>query len=286
MLTLLFVLTVCVMALPLAVKPTANRVAAGTGKLFGYLRTSTDKQALSPDVQRETIETAARRLFGRGIDAWFQDAPTRNPDGSYNDAQSGKVPIAERNAGRELCVRLTRGDVVIVAKVDRAFRRLSDCVVMLDRWERAGVGLLLCDFPMLSDLENPFGKAMIQLVAVFAEIERKLISQRTREALALRKRKQQAHTRFPGYGFRWERRRDPEQGKPIKVRVRDDDERRVMAQIVAWRAEDHAWDAITLLLARQGIVTRYGTPWSRSRVIRAFRAELALRAREDGGDGR
>src|SRR4051794_6448165 len=139
---------------------------------------------------------------------WFQDAPTQNPDGSWNDAASGKVPLPERAAGKELCDRVKTGDVVIVAKVDRAFRKLSDCVIMLDRWERIGVGLVLCDFPMISDLANPFGKAMIQIVAIFAEIERKLISQRTKEALALRTRKRQATNRFPGYGFKFEKRWD------------------------------------------------------------------------------
>jgi DNA invertase Pin-like site-specific DNA recombinase len=253
---------------------------ADQGRTYGYLRVSTDRQALSPQVQRETIEQAAKNL-GRSIDDWFQDAPTQNPDGSWNDAQSGKVPLADRKAGKELCARLTRGDVVIVAKVDRAFRRLSDCVIMLDRWERIGVGLLLCDFPMLSDLANPFAKAMIQLVAVFAEIERKLISQRTREALALRKRKRQAHSRFPGYGFRWEKRWDRDQAKHVKVKVADPEERKVMRQIVAWKREDHGWDAITLLLARQGVKTKDGTPWSRSRVIRAFRAELVLQDQEN-----
>jgi DNA invertase Pin-like site-specific DNA recombinase len=33
---------------------------------------------------------------------------------------------------------------------------------------------------------------MVQIVAVFAEIERKLISQRTKEAMALKKRKGRA----------------------------------------------------------------------------------------------
>jgi DNA invertase Pin-like site-specific DNA recombinase len=282
MLVLLLGLTASLAAVVLAVKPTRPPVTPGSGNLFGYLRTSTDRQALSPDVQRQTVEAAAQRLLGRGIDVWFQDAPTQNPDGSWNDAQSGKVPIAERNAGRRMCARLNPGDVVIVAKVDRAFRRLSDCVAMLDRWERIGVGLLLCDFPMLSDLSSPFGKAMIQLIAIFAEVERKLISQRTKEALALRKRRKQAHARFPGYGFRWERRWDKDQSKHVKMKVADPEERTIMGQIVGWKEADLGWDAITLRLARDGIKTKDGTPWSRSRVIRAFRAELALRAREDG----
>ena len=75
---------------------------------------------------------------------------------------------------------------------------------------------------------------------------------------------------------------DREQGKLIKFKVRDDDERRVMGLIVTWRMEDHGWDEITLLLARHGVTTKDGTPWSRSRVFRAFRAELVLQALENG----
>jgi DNA invertase Pin-like site-specific DNA recombinase len=243
------------------------------GRVYGYIRVSTDKQALSPETQRHTIEETARR-HGLSIDAWFQDAPVQNQDGSWNDAQSGKVPLPERKAGKVLCERLKRGDVVIVAKVDRAFRKLSDCVIMLDRWERLGVSLVLCDFPMLSDLSNPFGKAMVQLVAVFAEIERKLISQRTREALALRKRKGHAHSRFPGYGFKWERRGH------TKVKVTDLEERRIMAEIAKWRIDGHAWDQIAAHLTAQGILTKDGTPWSQWRVRRACLAELRLQAEE------
>jgi DNA invertase Pin-like site-specific DNA recombinase len=258
----------------------AEALSPVVGKCYGYVRVSTDKQALSPEVQRAHIEQAAQRL-GVTVHAWFQDAPAINPDGSWNDAASGKVPLPERKAGRELCACLKRGDLVIAAKVDRAFRKLSDCVIMLDRWEKLGVGLLLCDFPMLSDLTNPFGKAMIQIVAVFAEIERKLISQRTKEALALRKRKGQAHSRYPGYGRRWERRWDSEQQKFVKFKVADPDERRVMREIVRWKLEGLGWDSITLQLGRQKILTKYGKPWSRSRIIRAFHAELALQTQEN-----
>jgi DNA invertase Pin-like site-specific DNA recombinase len=243
------------------------------GRAFGYVRVSTDKQAASPEAQRQAIEAAARNA-GRTIDAWFQDAPVQNPDGSWNDAQSGKVPIAERKAGRELCARLAQGDLVVMAKVDRGFRKLSDLVVMLDRWERVGVSLLMGDFPMLTDLTNPFQKAFVQMVGIFAEIERKLIAQRTREALAVRKRNGHAHGPWAGYGFRWERRWDREQQRHVKVRVRDEDERQVMAQIVRWRLDGLGWDTITQRLADRGVGTAKGKPWSRARVIRGFKAEL------------
>src|SRR4051812_18484217 len=96
-------------------------VRSTTGRAYGYIRVSTDKQSLSPEAQKKTIEDAAGRM-GLRIDGWYQDAPTRNPDGSFNDAVSGKVPITERKAGKELCARVRKGDVVIVSKVDRAFR--------------------------------------------------------------------------------------------------------------------------------------------------------------------
>jgi DNA invertase Pin-like site-specific DNA recombinase len=259
--------------------------ATPSGRCYGYVRVSTDQQALSPEAQRHTIADAARRI-GRAIDAWFQDAPVQNSDGSWNDAQSGKIPLPERKAGGALCERLNKGDLVIVAKVDRAFRKLSDCVIILDRWERHEVGLILCDFPMLSDLTNPFGKALIQIVAVFAEIERKLIAQRTKEALALRKRTGHAHSRYPGYGSKWQRRWDRVQGKYIKVKVHDEEERRIMRQIVTRRRDGYGWDAITRDLEQQKIRTKDGTPWSRSRVMRAFQAELELQRSEAKGTGR
>lgn len=249
-------------------------------RVFGYVRVSTDRQAASPEAQREAIRRAAERNALTAEIAWYQDAPVQNPDGSWNDAASGKVPLSDRAAGKALCDQLRRGDVVIVAKMDRAFRRLADCVLMLDRWQRLGVQVIICDFPMLVDLDNPYQMAMAQQCAVWAELERKLISQRTKEALALRKRKGHRHCRFAGYGFTFERRYDPAQQKHVKVRVRDDQERRVMAQIVTWKLEGQGWDAITGRLRQQGILTKHGTPWSRSRVIRAFQAELMLQNRE------
>jgi DNA invertase Pin-like site-specific DNA recombinase len=249
------------------------------GRAWAYIRVSTNKQVLSPENQRRKIEEAARH-HGLEIAGWFQDAPTRNPDGSFNDAESGGVRLTNRKAGGEMCGRVRRGDTIIIATVDRGFRKLSDLVVMLDAWERQGVNLILCDFPMLSDLTNPYQKAFVQMIGIFGELERKLCSIRTKEAMACKKRKGQATNRFAGYGFKWEKRHDPDAGKRVRVRVADPDERHIMGQIVKWRVDSYGWDAITANLNAHGVSTKYGTKWSRSRVIRAFHAELALQARE------
>src|SRR5687767_1740957 len=114
------------------------------------------------------------------------------------------------------------------------------------------------------------------MVGIFAEIERKLISQRTREALACKKRRGQATNQHAGYGFKWEKRWDRQQQRHVKVRVRDEDERRVMRQIVRWRLEGYGWDMVTARIKGQGSLTAQSKPWSRARVIRGFQAELRL----------
>ncbi len=256
-------------------------IAAPEGKLYGYIRVSTDKQSVSPEVQRTNIQEAANRM-GKPIAAWFQDAPTVNEDGSVNDAASGKVFIGNRKAGRELLGRLKQGDVVIVAKIDRAFRSLTDCAQCLDRWERGGVGIFICDMAGQLDIGSPFGKAMVQILAVFAELERKMISQRTKEGLALRKREGKSHSRFPGYGFRWEKRWEPKLLKHVKYKVSDPEERRIMREIVKWRMDNHSWNEIREhVVYNLKLITKEGKPWTKARIMRAFQAELILQAQEN-----
>jgi hypothetical protein len=54
-----------------------------------------------------------------------------------------------------------------------------------------------------------------------------------------------------------------------------------MREIVTWKREGIGWDVITLHLGMQKLLTKDGRPWSRSRVMRAFQAELKLRGQEN-----
>src|ERR1700723_4370483 len=77
------------------------------------------------------------------------------------------------------CVKeLEHGDTLIVWKLDRLGRSLRDLITMLDYLRALGV-----KFHSLTeaiDTATPTGRAMWQMIGVLAELERSLISERTR----------------------------------------------------------------------------------------------------------
>lgn len=238
-----------------------------------YGRASTRKQEESPETQKDLARKYASLNNLGEIIGYFIDPAT-----------SGKIPVAERTAGRELIGRLKRGDHVIVSKLDRMFRKLSDCVIVLEKFERMGVNLHVCNLlGGAIDLGSPMGRFLIHILAAFAELERAFISERTKEGLARRKRQNLAHSRFPGYGFKYEKRYNPEEKKYMKVRVSDPDERAVMRKIVQWRIQEnpYTWDEIREHLNYNlKLKTKDGKEWDLNRIRRACKAELMLQLRE------
>jgi DNA invertase Pin-like site-specific DNA recombinase len=253
--------------------------------VYVYVRVSTIRQDQSPETQRTVAGDLALRNQLERIDGFYQDAPVKNRDGTQNDAISGKVSLEDRRAGAELCKVLAKGDVVIVSKMDRLFRKLSDCVQILDRWERLGVRLLSGDFAMFSNLADPYSKALLQMIAVFSELERKLIAQRTKESIALKKRKRCGVNLYPGYGFQFDIRVDQRTGKKVRHIIPNPEERAIMAQIVKWRLDGSTFDEIAEHLGNLGQVTKHDKPWSMIRCFRVFHAELELQATENRRNG-
>jgi DNA invertase Pin-like site-specific DNA recombinase len=78
-----------------------------------------------------------------------------------------------------------RGDVLMVAKLDRLTRSVHDATGLMMRSEKGGWGLVALDAPV--DTTTPAGRAMAQILSVFAELERRLIGERTKAALAIKR---------------------------------------------------------------------------------------------------
>jgi DNA invertase Pin-like site-specific DNA recombinase len=206
--------------------------------------------------------------LGLFVDSYFEDV-----------GESGSKRFDQRPKGRELCERLGPGDHLFVAKLDRAFRNTVDCLSMVERWKKLGVKLHFCDLgAMPIDPTTPIGEFILTIMAAVAKLEREFIRQRTREAMAARKRTGHAVSRYPGYGFAWRKQWDAKRQKTVKVRVPCPEERAVMKSIVQSRLEGATWDAIYQRVRHEK--TKDGRPWTRSRIVRAFLAELELQQRE------
>src|ERR1700689_1765966 len=82
---------------------------------------------------------------------------------------------------------LKQGDTLIVWKLDRLGRSLRDLIAMLDDLRARGV-----KFHSLTeaiDTATPTGRAMWQMIGVLAELERSLISERTRAGVKAAQRR-------------------------------------------------------------------------------------------------
>lgn len=99
---------------------------------------------------------------------------------------SGTKLLAERPGGRKVAhlleSRRPRADAVVVVRMDRLGRDAAEQIALLKRFRTGRVGLVAIAEQI--DLATPHGRAMAQIGAVFNELERALIAERTTEALA------------------------------------------------------------------------------------------------------
>jgi DNA invertase Pin-like site-specific DNA recombinase len=102
-----------------------------------------------------------------------------------DEASAGN--LAGRKDWRRLLSRLGEFDLILVWKLDRAFRSLLHCMRTMEQLERAGVGFSCLTQPF--DTTNALGRMMLQILAVFSEFERAQTSERVREGLVNARRK-------------------------------------------------------------------------------------------------
>lgn len=144
-------------------------------KVIGYGRVSTTEQAergAGLDAQREAVRAEAAR---RGWDlAWLAD-----------EGVSGKSMDRPRMTAALALLAAGEAQALVATKVDRLSRSVQDFAGLVATAKRERWNLIVLDLGM--DMTTPWGKALANTAAVFAELERDLISQRTREALAVRR---------------------------------------------------------------------------------------------------
>jgi len=76
-------------------------------------------------------------------------------------------------------------EAIVVAKLDRLRRSLLDFAGLMERARRKDWGIVALDLGV--DTSTPAGEMMASVLATFAQFERRLIGQRTKEALAVKR---------------------------------------------------------------------------------------------------
>lgn len=156
---------------PRSPEPGRNAGQNSTGQnsiAWGYCRVSTlDQHA---EAQQDALITAGARR------CWT------------DTGVSGGTPLLDRPAMRELLAVAAPGDVVLVTKLDRAFRSLPDLLTATHELLERGISIRALDGSIDTRDTSPPGELTRSILGAVASWERAIISARTREALEHRRR--------------------------------------------------------------------------------------------------
>jgi DNA invertase Pin-like site-specific DNA recombinase len=147
-----------------------NRTPVMDGRFIAYHRVSTDRQGAS-GLGIEAQKAAVAAYLNGG--AW-------KLIGEYVEIESGKNDDRPELAKALKRCKLT-GATLIVAKLDRLSRNQAFLMNVVEGTGEAGV--VFCDLPTIPP--GAVGKFIVLQMAAIAELERGLISQRTKAALAM-----------------------------------------------------------------------------------------------------
>lgn len=106
----------------------------------------------------------------------------------YQDEASGRDANRPGWKALESDLRRHEFDAIIVTKLDRIMRSLMQLLQIFETFQRYGVMIVTIEQGIL-DLKSANGRLQVQLLGMLAEWEKELISDRTKEALAMKKAK-------------------------------------------------------------------------------------------------
>lgn len=98
----------------------------------------------------------------------------------FSGKHSGKADT-NKKALDELLAYVRTGDTVVVTKIDRFGRSLSQVLTTIDELTERGIKLVAIEQNIDTSDNDPMSKAMVQLLGMFAEMERSFIVTRTQE---------------------------------------------------------------------------------------------------------
>ena len=121
-----------------------------TPRVIGYVRVSTSKQEIGPDVQRAALDAEAARK------GWQLDIRQENAASAKSLANRPQLAaaLADLKAGR--------ADVLAVSKLDRLSRNVADFAALLELSTKQGWALVCLDLNV--DTTTPTGASALEML--------------------------------------------------------------------------------------------------------------------------
>ncbi len=212
--------------------------------LIGYARVSTEDQTPLP--QSEALQAAG-----------CVEIHEEHASGS-NRARPVLARVLER---------ISKGDTLVVVRIDRLARSLSHLLEVIERLEAKGAFFRSIQDPI--DTGSPQGKFTLQVLGAAAEFERALIRERTKAGLA------SARTKGRVGGNPGLRARDPAALRKVRLARQDGYMERLNETAQDWVPHvrrlrpDMAWEDVLRII--NGSLP-YDRHWTQSRLLRAVKA--------------
>lgn len=234
---------------------TATAKAAAT-TATGYVRVSTEGQAtdgVSMDAQKARIRA--------WCDANGYELAAVHADAGFSGKRADNRPGLQA-ALAEVC---KTGGVLVVYSLSRLARSTKDAITIADRLHKADADLVSMSERI--DTTSASGKMVFRMLAVLAEFERDLVSERTAAALAHKASKGERVGEIP-FGFRLA-------GDGVTL-LPDEREQAAIATMKALRADGWTYRAIAAELTRLGVATKKGhATWTHQSVRSVLAREAA-----------
>jgi len=166
------------------------------------------------------------------------------------DAGKSAKSLARDGIQRVLSmVKRKECDAIIILKLDRLTRSVSDLNEIVGLLNRHGVSLISVQDHL--DTQSAGGRMVMNMLATIAQWERETIGERTSSALQYKKTCNQKYCGVAPYGFR------DKAGKLIEVQEEQD----AIKVMQTMRKEGYAFHEIATMLSEKGIKPRKGKQW-------------------------
>jgi DNA invertase Pin-like site-specific DNA recombinase len=221
------------------------------GRLIGYARVSTDEQA---------TEAQEMELRAAGCETIVQE--------------HGSGASRARPALAKLVREIAAGDTLVVVRLDRLARSVSHLLEVIEDLTAKGAHFRSLRDPI--DTTTPQGMFSLQVLGAVAQLERALISERTKAGIRAAK----ARGKLPGNPGIRERR--PEALAKMTAAQKAAFGARIQATASQWlptvrrMRPDHTWDDIARVLKQRGL------DWTPERLRRAVKWLVAEHLADPG----